>query len=639
MRFRELSDSIVSDSLIFEEKNGLVAVEAEHFYKQTKTEKRAWYLTTAKQKFKASNDADPTHVKGASGGAYLESLPDTRHHHGHKLIHGENFSNQPGKIAILHYQVRFNTPGKYHVWVRAHSTGSEDNGIHVGLNGEWPASGQRMQWCTGKRSWWWESKQRTEKNHCGEPYKIFLNIEKPGVHEIMFSQREDGFEFDKFIMTTNRGFERPVGGGPGVLFKLGKAPTPFAVPTGYQDPAGKPASLAAKKKAVPKKQTRKKKPAFSAVGSLQIKGPVGTMKAGHFPAGQGTGYYLDQGRWMAISPDHHKSASTSEPFPFASGPYDVTVFTVGENDGRASYELSVGGSKIGAFVNPLPKKTYEEGSKYSVTWRNLQIKTADDIRVGSHIASADGKEYSRARWSRVEFKRVDGKPAKVILARAPSASVSVVSVNKQIPTAPLVLPRNPDGNGKITVSGELKQWHKVTLNLSGPYVHEQDNQPNPFTDYRLDVTFAHASGSPKYVVPGYFAADGKAANSSAKAGTAWRAHCSPDKAGKWTYRVSFVQGKNAALTSAEGKALKKFHGKSGSFTVGKTDKKGRDLRAKGRLQYVGNRYLQFAGTKEYFLKAGADAPETFLGYKDFDDTIAGKPSRVPLKTWSKHVQD
>ena len=363
------------------------------------------------------------------------------------------------------------------------------------------------------------------------------------------------------------------------------------------------------------------------------------MKAGHFPAGQGTGYYLDQGRWMAISPDHHKSASTSEPFPFASGPYDVTVFTVGENDGRASYELSVGGSKIGAFVNPLPKKTYEEGSKYSVTWRNLQIKTADDIRVGSHIASADGKEYSRARWSRVEFKRVDGKPAKVILARAPSAPVSVVSVNKQIPTAPLVLPRNPDGNGKITVSGELKQWHKVTLNLSGPYVHEQDNQPNPFTDYRLDVTFAHASGSPKYVVPGYFAADGKAANSSAKAGTAWRAHCSPDKAGKWTYRVSFVQGKNAALTSAEGKALKKFHGKSGSFTVGKTDKKGRDLRAKGRLQYVGNRYLQFAGTKEYFLKAGADAPETFLGYKDFDDTIAGKPSRVPLKTWSKHVQD
>ena len=271
-------------------------------------------------------------------------------------------------------------------------------------------------------------------------------------------------------------------------------------------------------------------------------------------------------------------------------------------------------------------------AKYSVTWRNLQIKTADDIRVGSHIASADGKEYSRARWSRVEFKRVDGKPAKVILCTG-ALGVSFSRLGEQADsTAPLVLPRNPDGNGKITVSGELKQWHKVTLNLSGPYVHEQDNQPNPFTDYRLDVTFAHASGSPKYVVPGNgFAADGKAANSSAKAGTAWRAHCSPDKAGKWTYRVSFVQGKNAALTSAEGKALKKFHGKSGSFTVGKTDKKGRDLRAKGRLQYVGNRYLQFAG-KEYFLKAGADAPETFLGYKDFDDTIAGKPSRVPLKT-------
>jgi len=638
----KLTDPIASDSLIFKEKNGQVAVEAEHFYKQTKTGKRAWYLTTAKQKFKAGNDADPSHVTGASGGAYLESLPDTRHHHGHKLINGENFSNFPGKLAILHYKIHFDTPGKYYVWVRAHSTGSEDNGIHVGLDGEWPESGQRMQWCEGKRTWWWEAKQRTEKNHCGEAYKIFLNIAKPGVHEITFSQREDGFEFDKFILTTKREFERPVAGAPTVLVKNGTVPPAFAVPAGYQDPPGKPVAKAPKKKNGSKQKPAVKKKASApanAAGQFLVNGAVGTLRAAHFPTTQGTGYYLDQGKWMAISPEKRKSAATSEPFPFDNGRYDVTLFTVGENDGRSSYALAVGGEKIGAFVNPLSKKMYEEGQKYSVTWKNLQIKTADGIRVAAAIASEDGQEYSRARWSRVEFKRVDGKPAKVILARAPSGQTVTASVSKPIPSAPLVLPRKADGEGNVKISGELKQWHKVTLNLDGPFSHEQDNQPNPFTDYRMVVTFSHSSGTPKYVIPGYFAADGNAADSSAKSGTIWRAHVSPDKAGKWNYQISFVQSKNAAISGVKGKAVAGFNSKRGSFNVAKTDKTGRDLRGKGRLQYVGKRYLQFAGNKEYFLKAGADAPETFLGYVDFDDTVAGKPSRVPLKTWSKHVQD
>ena len=70
-----------------------------------------------------------------------------------------------------------------------------------------------------------------------------------------------------------------------------------------------------------------------------------------------------------------------------------------------------------------------------------------------------------------------------------------------------------------------------------------------------------------------------------------------------------------------------------------SDKKGRDLRAHGRLRYVGKHYLQFAETGQYFLKAGADAPETLLAYADFDNTVAGKPDRVPLKSWSPHIKD
>ena len=163
-------------------------------------------------------------------------------------------------------------------------------------------------------------------------------------------------------------------------------------------------------------------------------------------------------------------------------------------------------------------------------------------------------------------------------------------------------------------------------------------EPNPFTDLALNVTFTHESGSPNYTVPGYFAADGDAANSSAESGTKWRAHLSPDKAGKWSYAVSFTKGSEVAL-GGKGSPVKPFDGQTGSFTIGANDKTGRDFRAHGRLQYVGKHHLQFAGSKQYFLKAGPDAPETLLGYADFDNTIAGKPDKVPLKTWTPHVGD
>ena len=37
----------------------------------------------------------------------------------------------------------------------------------------------------------------------------------------------------------------------------------------------------------------------------------------------------------------------------------------------------------------------------------------------------------------------------------------------------------------VSVSGDLRQWHKVTLTLDGPQADETANDPNPFLDYRL----------------------------------------------------------------------------------------------------------------------------------------------------------
>ncbi|MCI0525547.1 MAG: DUF5060 domain-containing protein [Acidobacteria bacterium] len=170
------------------------------------------------------------------------------------------------------------------------------------------------------------------------------------------------------------------------------------------------------------------------------------------------------------------------------------------------------------------------------------------------------------------------------------------------------------------ISGELKKWHRVTLTFDGPKTGE-DATPNPFRDYRLDVTFS--KDNRKIVAPGFYAADGAAAETGATAGNQWRVHFMPDEEGEWRYTASFRMGADVAVSdqASAGKPAA-FDGASGRFTIAASDKSGRDFRAQGALRYVGKHYLQFAGTKEHFIKGGADSPENFLAYYEFDGTPA-----------------
>ncbi len=190
------------------------------------------------------------------------------------------------------------------------------------------------------------------------------------------------------------------------------------------------------------------------------------------------------------------------------------------------------------------------------------------------------------------------------------------------------------------ITGELKKWHKITLEFQGPETSE-DAEDNPFLNYKLDVTFKHQNSGKIYMVPGYFAADGNAGNTSASSGNIWRVHFSPDEIGEWTYSVRFLKDKWAAVrVSKKLKSAGFMDKKEGAFAISATDKIGDDMRAKGRLQYVGERYLKFAETGEYFLKCGADAPENFLAYEEFDGTFHNDGIKDNLvKTWEAHEKD
>jgi hypothetical protein len=211
-------------------------------------------------------------------------------------------------------------------------------------------------------------------------------------------------------------------------------------------------------------------------------------------------------------------------------------------------------------------------------------------------------------------------------------------------------------NGSL--EGELKKWHPITITFEGPEASETDEY-NPFSGYRLNVTFRHDGGKEAYVVPGYFAADGNAGESSATSGNKWRVHFTVPSTGQWTYVASFRKGENIAVnaSSSAGEPVA-FNGASGTFSITESDKSGVDHRSKGVLRYVGEHYLRF-DNGDWFMKGGADAPETLLGYADFDGTYthAGvskdygdnliwgstqhKDSRgaTPLKKYEAHVQD
>ena len=188
-----------------------------------------------------------------------------------------------------------------------------------------------------------------------------------------------------------------------------------------------------------------------------------------------------------------------------------------------------------------------------------------------------------------------------------------------------------ESNGQ-TVTGELRKWHNATITFDGPSVSESGT-PNPFMDYRLNVTFT--KGARTVVVPGYYAADGNAANSSATSGNKWRVHFAPDETGTWHYTASFRQGTNiAASTDAGAGTAVSFDGANGSIVVLDTNKSGVDFRSKGWLRYVGKPYPQF-DNGDYFIRAGPGGPENFLGYEDFDNT----PDLGYRHDYGPHVSD
>ena len=114
--------------------------------------------------------------------------------------------------------------------------------------------------------------------------------------------------------------------------------------------------------------------------------------------------------------------------------------------------------------------------------------------------------------------------------------------------------------------GQPRVWQTMELYFQGPEASEDDVDPNPFLDFRLQVHFTAPEGH-VYNVPGFFNGDGQGGG----AGRVWTVRFTPDRPGRWTYRAEFKQGKHAAVRGrrSSGEAAfgtsVAFDGESGTF--------------------------------------------------------------------------
>ena len=241
---QSLPDATVSDG--FREVDGIVSIEAEHYTSQDNTEDfmTEWYTFEAGEPDPnvscvtntvctsgnrpmcnqyGNCDGDDIDPADASNNAYVEALPDRRRDDSEAQTGNLGVTDQPQRGPILHYSVNFTTPGRYYAWARARGQGPAANGLHIGIDGDWPDnttvnnenSGMRWQFRNG---WEWTQNRRGARTHTGgvsggRDSNVWIEVSTAGVHDVTIGMREDGLEFDKLVLARDAGFE-PQGDGP-----------------------------------------------------------------------------------------------------------------------------------------------------------------------------------------------------------------------------------------------------------------------------------------------------------------------------------------------------------------------------------------------------------------------------------------
>ena len=152
------------------DKDGVIAIEAEHFHGKADKDPHKWVAVK-----------EPA---GFSGDGAMEARPN------------DDTNNNEDFVTLsprLDYTVKFAKAGKYRVWVRGYGKTDADNSVHVGLDGKAVDSSDRIgDFPTEEWAWY-------NGTHDNEP--AVIEIKDAGTHTINLWMREDGFIIDKLLLT------------------------------------------------------------------------------------------------------------------------------------------------------------------------------------------------------------------------------------------------------------------------------------------------------------------------------------------------------------------------------------------------------------------------------------------------------
>jgi len=168
---------------------GLVSIEAEDYHANVSQGGHDWQFTAP---------------GGQSGAGALVAAPDNGAN-----INTGYVTNSPR----LDYQIEFSQTGTHYVWILGKGPDGDGDSLHVGLDGVALASSDRISSFAADWSW---------SNATMDGPVASFNVSSTGMHTVNVWMREDGFRFDKLVITTDPGYV-PSGQGP--------AESPQGIPT------------------------------------------------------------------------------------------------------------------------------------------------------------------------------------------------------------------------------------------------------------------------------------------------------------------------------------------------------------------------------------------------------------------------
>lgn len=138
---------------------------------------------------------------GGSGGGHLEAGPDS----GDTLNTG-----YVGTAPRVDFEVEFTKTGTHYVWIRGKAGGTGVGGsdsLHVGFNGQAVSTADRISGFGSGFGWIDDTMDNSRAR---------INVTSTGVHTVSVWMREDGFDFDKIVLTTSSTYNpSTVNGGLG----------------------------------------------------------------------------------------------------------------------------------------------------------------------------------------------------------------------------------------------------------------------------------------------------------------------------------------------------------------------------------------------------------------------------------------